>query len=638
MLSSLVDATVRHLVPTDVVTLLPAIAGGGTIGPGDPADPLGAADCELLRAGELAQPVNTASSLVLAVIGVWILLRARRCERGRRAASTFGVLTILAGLGSVDYHGLQSPVAQWTHDAGAALLVAAAVAVPLWRLVQRRPPVPGWSRIRAVALAGAAVVALTAYWSGRTGTVLCDPDSIVQLHALWHLMIGVLAALWAGALWPVPGPPPESGTSWADHRFLFRIVRTAARVVWRDIDTDDLRDLADGPVVVVANHFGGLADAVVLMSVLPRRPRILADDAIWRVPPARWVMRRIGAVAVHRGRSGSTDNRSMFATAAEALDDGDLLLIFPEGITRDEPSIGRVHTGAVRMAAAADVDVRIVAVGLHYADKAAFRSDVAVRRGGSVVVAADERADDQADVDQLTDRVATELRAAAPDYEGWDEVAALRCAATVALETVDDRRRVAIGERERLASAYAALPAHERDQVRIAATEFVSTGAATVERRHSTPTARVLRTLVWVVALPYAVVGALVFAVPLAITWLSSKLPLAPAVRATIVPMVAIATFGIASALVIWSGAVHHGGDGVGLALSLLTVSFLALVYVADTAVAVLRSVWHRVGRRRDRRRVLVAELERITGVPVAGSPGAVGAARAAVELEAGPS
>ena len=591
-----------------------------SIGPGDPADPLGAADCERLGDTLIAQPVNSLSSFALALIGVWLVVRSRRCEQGRGAALTFGVVTVFAGLGSVDYHGVQTAAAQWTHDGGAALLIAAAIGVPVWRLVRRCPPVPGWSALRGVVLAGAGAVALLAYWGGRTGTELCDPGSLVQLHGLWHLMIGVLAALWAGALWPVDVPdiePVSEQPSWSEHRFLFRLVRIAARLVWRDIDTDDLRDLAEGPTIVVANHFGGLADALVLMSVLPRRPRILADDAIWRVPPARWVMNRIGAVAVHRGRSGSTDNRSMFDTAAAALDDGDLLLIFPEGITRDEPSIGRVHTGAARMAAAADVDVRIVALGLHYADKAAFRSDVAVRRGGSVVVPPDEHPDDESGIDDLTERIAAALRAAAPDYDGWDEVAALRGAATVVLEAADPDRRVSIGERERLASAYAALPAAERDAVRSAAEEFLASGATVVERRHSTLTARVLRTVVWFVALPYALVGAVVFGVPIVLTWGASRLPLAAAVRATIVPLVAIVTFGAAATLVVVTGAARRGGDGIGLALSLLTVAFLALVFVADTAVGTARSTWHRFGRRGDRRQRLVEQVEQVTGVSV---------------------
>ncbi|MFZ4518614.1 MAG: 1-acyl-sn-glycerol-3-phosphate acyltransferase [Microthrixaceae bacterium] len=592
------------------------------LGPGsDPGDPLGAGDCEQLRPEDLAQPANATSSLVLALIGVWLLLRARRLEEGRGAAAFFGVVTLLAGLGSVDYHGIQTAAAQWTHDGGAALLVVTAVVIPVGRLVRRRPVLPGWSALRGVALAGAGTLAGLAYLGGRSGSGLCDPESVVQLHGLWHLMIGVVAALWATALWPVPAAPPAPGT-WAAHRFLRRIVTVAARLVYRDIDTDDLSDLEDGPVVVVANHFGGLADAIVLMAVLPRRPRILADDAIWRVPVARSVMRGIGAVPVHRGRSGSTDNHSMFATSAAALDDGDLLLIFPEGVTRDEPSIGRVHTGAARIAAAAEVPVRVVPLGLHYADKAAFRSDVAVRRGRTVDVSAGE-----VDVDAVTDRIAGELRAAAPDYADWDEVAALRCAATVVLEEVDPRERVSIGERERLAQAYADLPAPVTDGIRAAAERFLADGARPVERRRSTVGARVLRALVWVLALPYATVGAIVYGVPVLLTWAASRLRVSPAVRATVVPIVALLTFLVATVVALVAGGRRSDGDGVLLGLSLLPVAFIALVYVVDTLAGLIRSGWQRLhGDDRTRRAELVEAVVRATGVAVPGPSDAVAA------------
>ena len=87
--------------------------------------------------------------------------------------------------------------------------------------------------------------------------------------------------------------------------------------------------------------------------------------------------------------------------------------------------------------------------------------------------------------------------------------------------------------------------------------------------------------------------------------------------RATIVPLVALVTFGGAAGVVVANAATQRGGDGVGLALSLVTVAFLALVYVADTAVGLFRSAQHRLGPRRDRRRRLVASIEAATGVPV---------------------
>ena len=89
-----------------VVRVLSDPATGLRIGPGDPSDPLGLADCELLRADRIAQPVNTFSSAVLALIGLWLIVRARRTTGGRRAAAAYGLVTLLAGLGLYDFcHG-----------------------------------------------------------------------------------------------------------------------------------------------------------------------------------------------------------------------------------------------------------------------------------------------------------------------------------------------------------------------------------------------------------------------------------------------------------------------------------------------------------------------------------------------------
>jgi hypothetical protein len=177
-------------------------------------DPLGSADCEALRDLAVAQPVNTLSAAALAAVGIWLMRRALQVTVSRRSAMAFGAATVLAGVGSVDYHGTQSGAAVLFHDGGAALLAALAVTAPVMRRVRRQPVAPGWSTTRAAALAIAAVVAAAAYVGGRTGSALCAPASVVQLHAVWHVMVGVLAVLWAGALWPVrPGVRAAVGAS-----------------------------------------------------------------------------------------------------------------------------------------------------------------------------------------------------------------------------------------------------------------------------------------------------------------------------------------------------------------------------------------------------------------------------------------
>jgi hypothetical protein len=211
----------------------------------------GAGDCERLREGLLAQPVNSASSLAYLVVGGWLLGRAGRLGPGSRPlAFAYGLTVLAAGAGSVDYHGPGSAAQPWLHDlgvvapllgvaagdlarlgvspglalaalvgslggAGGLLRVAPGVAVPLvagagvavaglelaaWRRGSGRGRA-AW-RVGLAALAvGAAANAL-----GRTGRPLCDPDSLLQGHAAWHLLSAVALGAWAAAA-QLPGQP-----------------------------------------------------------------------------------------------------------------------------------------------------------------------------------------------------------------------------------------------------------------------------------------------------------------------------------------------------------------------------------------------------------------------------------------------
>ena len=139
---------------------------------------LGASDCEALRDGWLAQPVNTLSSLAYVVAGAYVL---------RRGGPRLPALALAAvGVGSVLYHGPMTPGASVAHDGS---IVALAATVPLaWRRRSLR-----WPSGAAVVVGGAAVAVnlLT-----RTGAPLCRPDSLLQGHAAWHVLTASAIALW----------------------------------------------------------------------------------------------------------------------------------------------------------------------------------------------------------------------------------------------------------------------------------------------------------------------------------------------------------------------------------------------------------------------------------------------------------
>ena len=168
-------------------------------------------------------------------------------------------------------------------------------------------------------------------------------------------------------------------------RALRKVSAVLTRAIFRKVDVyrADETTSEPGPLMSTSNHFGGFLDPLLMMYALPRRPRFLGTDDIWKVPVAKQIMNWLGAIPVHHAdNKGPGSNDQMFASCYDALADDEHLLIFPEGITRDEPSIGRVKTGTARIVLGARNQgasgISIIPIGIHYEDKAAFRSRASV--------------------------------------------------------------------------------------------------------------------------------------------------------------------------------------------------------------------------------------------------------------------
>lgn len=168
----------------------------------DPAAaPLGAADCEAISGGVLAQPIATASSVAFLGAAAWLAWRLPTGGRERSAAAVYAGLVALVGAGSVAYHGPQGPGAQLLHDLPIAAVVATGAAVPVARLLRGRPALAAGGVRTAQVAAASAALGLGAFALGRTGSPVCDPTSPLQAHAAWHVLMAAALAAWGAALW-----------------------------------------------------------------------------------------------------------------------------------------------------------------------------------------------------------------------------------------------------------------------------------------------------------------------------------------------------------------------------------------------------------------------------------------------------
>ena len=115
---------------------------------------------------------------------------------------------------------------------------------------------------------------------------------------------------------------------------------------------------ATGGVLVVANHVSHLDPiySAVLVHSSRRVPRFLAKHSLWRVPLLRWVLSGSAQIPVYRD---SADAQQSLRAGTSALQDGKVVVIYPEGtITRDPGGWPmRSRTGVARLALSADVPV-----------------------------------------------------------------------------------------------------------------------------------------------------------------------------------------------------------------------------------------------------------------------------------------
>ncbi|MFF1875981.1 lysophospholipid acyltransferase family protein, partial [Kitasatospora herbaricolor] len=91
-----------------------------------------------------------------------------------------------------------------------------------------------------------------------------------------------------------------------------------------------------GAYVVAPNHYSEI-DPIAIGIVswkLGRMPRFLAKGSLFRVPVVGWFLRKSGQVPVER--AGSTRGSAPLSVAQQIVDDGRIVIIYPEGsLTRD---------------------------------------------------------------------------------------------------------------------------------------------------------------------------------------------------------------------------------------------------------------------------------------------------------------
>jgi 1-acyl-sn-glycerol-3-phosphate acyltransferase len=246
------------------------------------------------------------------------------------------------------------------------------------------------------------------------------------------------------------------------------LTRSLSRIFFRDIEVHGVERLPRGvPLIVVANHWNALVDAVVIAATLPIRVRFLGKHTLWKNPPVRPFLALAGVIPVYRRQDAGEEaarNVETFARSYEELARGHSIAIFPEGISHDAPSLAPLKTGAARIALEAEarygpLGSRIVPVGLTFEPKHQFRSRVLVHVDEPIDPAAAVpryRREGFAVVRELTDAIDAALRAVTLNYPSWQEARLIERAVDVYIRAASDAPgEAALAERFRTRAAFA---------------------------------------------------------------------------------------------------------------------------------------------------------------------------------------
>ena len=110
-------------------------------------------------------------------------------------------------------------------------------------------------------------------------------------------------------------------------RFLaWLLIHTIHRV--NTVDVERIPD--EGPAVLVCNHVS-YVDAIVIGAASPRPIRFVMDHRIFKTPFLGWIFRTAKAIPIAPSKEDPFMMERAYVDIAEALHQGDLVCIFPEG-------------------------------------------------------------------------------------------------------------------------------------------------------------------------------------------------------------------------------------------------------------------------------------------------------------------
>jgi 1-acyl-sn-glycerol-3-phosphate acyltransferase len=185
------------------------------------------------------------------------------------------------------------------------------------------------------------------------------------------------------------------------HPFIRWLARRGIRWFYASaqfVGCDNIPD--SGPVLLVASHGNDLTDILMAFLVTKRDVLFVANVSAADFPIVKWTYAGLGVIPVARTRDAramltrgedvAALNERAFERVTAALNEGNIVAIFPEGVVHDLPQLAPLRTGAAKMALTAISNgvrnLTLIPVGFQYESPWQPRSDVVAVVGNAVRV------------------------------------------------------------------------------------------------------------------------------------------------------------------------------------------------------------------------------------------------------------
>ncbi|MBC7859139.1 MAG: MFS transporter, partial [Burkholderiaceae bacterium] len=251
------------------------------------------------------------------------------------ASNSYGNVELVGALAFLAQHGAPRIL----FDIAMIGLFGGFYIVPLFALIQTRcdpkhvsRTIAGMNILNALFMVASAGVAIVLLGQGFT---------IPQLF-LTTAILNALVALYIFSLVP----------EFLMRFLLWLLIHTIHRV--KAIDAERIPE--EGAAVLVCNHVS-YVDALVIVAASPRPIRFVMDHRIFKLPLLGWVFRTGKAIPIAPAKDDPWLMEKAFVDIAQALHEGDLVCIFPEGRLTRTGEMGQFKGGIAKILERSQVPV-----------------------------------------------------------------------------------------------------------------------------------------------------------------------------------------------------------------------------------------------------------------------------------------